>query len=91
VLLVTLPLELMLAATKLDDPHLGMATLTHHLSGDPGAVEQGGPHLDVSVRRQHQHLIELNRVAGLDRQFFNPQGVPRADTILFAAGHNNGI
>src|SRR5690606_23157092 len=63
----------------------------HDRSGDLAAGKHRGADLHVVTIGNHQHLIEVHRLAFGDVQLLDLQRFTLGDTILFASGLNNGV
>jgi hypothetical protein len=86
VLAVTHGAAVMLAPLLLEDLDLVAARLLDEFGGHDGAGDDRGADLESGVAGEHQHLVELEDVAGLAGQAFDLEHVVRLDAVLLAAG-----
>src|SRR5438105_11511393 len=69
-----------------EDDDLGRPRLLDHGGADRGAIQKGGAGRHLRAFADHQHLAQLDRGAGLDRQPLDRDDVVLGDLVLLAAG-----
>src|SRR3954471_21655447 len=74
-----------LALAELEDDELGSATLLHNLSFDRRAGNLRSAELR-GIAADHQHVVELNFVAGVASQKLHLNGVTCGNSVLLSAG-----
>src|SRR5215203_5484554 len=73
-----------LALAELEDNELGSATLLHDLAFDCSACNHRRAELR-GIAADHQHVVELNFVAGVASQKLHLNGVTFGNSVLLSA------
>src|SRR5690349_5258670 len=79
-----------LTLAELEDDELGSATLLHDLALDRRAGNLRGAELR-GIAADHQHVVELNFVAGVASQKLHLNGVALGNSVLLTAGADNCV
>src|SRR6187551_3529629 len=79
-----------LALAEFEDDELGSATLLHNLAFDCRAGNQRCAELR-GIAADHQHVVELNFIAGVASEKLHLNGVAFGNSVLLAASADNCV
>ena len=75
----------------LEDVNLAATSLLDDFAVDGGGLDSWRADSDVAAAVDEQHVVELDRVAGVAVEALEGHDLTGRDSILFAAAANNGV